>query len=215
MTEIIFERNPENAKTMAAYMKNLFPFAGVPAPARKASSKQLLKESKQWPVADILTAVDQYYHKSEREYHYLAIDLATANVQRLSFEEMQWFKPYVTENVWWDSVDAWRKFFGLWGASHFEELPALFDLFYGDENFWNRRVAINLQLMYKEKTDTELLKKAIIYDRTTEEFFIQKAIGWSLRQYSKVEPKWVAEFMEQVTLSPLATREGSKYLPKE
>lgn len=49
--------------------------------------------------------------------------------------------------------------------------------FYGAENFWNRRVALNLQLMLKEKTNQDLLKKAIIYDRTTEEFFIQKRLA--------------------------------------
>lgn len=99
-------------------------------------------------------------------------------------------------------------------ALHLIELPTIFELFYGAENFWNRRVALNLQLMLKEKTNQDLLKKAIIYDRTTEEFFIQKAIGWSLRQYSKTNPQWVAELMKELVLSPLAQREGSKYLAK-
>lgn len=85
--------------------------------------------------------------------------------------------------------------------------------FYGAENFWNRRVALNLQLMLKEKTNQDLLKKAIIYDRTTEEFFIQKRLP-SLRQYSKTNPQWVEELMKELVLSPLAQREGSKYLAK-
>jgi hypothetical protein len=55
--------------------------------------------------------------------------------------------------------------------------------------------------MLKEKTNQDLLKKAIIYDRTTEEFFIQKAIGWSLRQYSKTNPQWVEELMKELVLS--------------
>ena len=68
------------------------------------------------------------------------------------------------------------KIFGSWVALHLTELPTILP-FYGAENFWNRRVALNLQLMLKEKTNQDLLKKAIIYDRTTEEFFIQKRLA--------------------------------------
>ena len=158
--------------------------------------------------------IEAYYQKTEREYQYVAIDLALQNVRRFSLEEVVAFKAYVPQKAWWDSVDAWRKFFGSWVALHLTELPTIFALFYGAENFWNRRVALNLQLMLKEKTNQDLLKKAIIYDRTTEEFFIQKAIGWSLRQYSKTNPQWVEELMKELVLSPLAQREGSKYLAK-
>lgn len=66
--------------------------------------------------------------------------------------------------------------------------------------------------MFKEQTDTELLAQAILADLTTEEFFIQKAIGWALRDYSKVNPDWVRNFMQQHSLSKLALREGSKYI---
>ena len=214
MDEIIFTKNEEKSQQMAAYMKNLFPFAGVPAPTRAAMEKELLKASKKLPFADLFELVNVYYEKPEREYQYVAIDLATVNVKRLSLEEVLQFKPLVIEKAWWDSVDAWRKFFALWGASHFEEMPRLFDAFFGEKDFWHRRIAINLQLLYKDRTDTELLKKAIIYDKTTDEFFIQKAIGWSLRQHSKTNPQWVQELITTMELSPLAVREGSKYLPK-
>lgn len=214
MKEVIFPENKEKAQQMAAYMKNLFPFAGVPAPQRTMLQKELLKESKQFSYEELFELITYYYQKSEREYQYIAIDLATVNVKRLSFDEMVRFKPFVVEKAWWDSVDSWRKFFALWGSYHFDEMPHLFNAFYGEADFWHRRIAINLQLLYKEKTNTTLLKKAIIYDKTTDEFFIQKAIGWSLRQHSKIDPKWVKELIAVTDLSPLAVREGSKYLPK-
>jgi 3-methyladenine DNA glycosylase AlkD len=214
METVVFVKNEEKAAQMAAYMKNLFPFAGIPAPERSAMQKDLLKASKQLTVEALVELVRVYFNKPEREYQYVAIDLVTTNVKRLSFDEVLLFKPLVIEKAWWDSVDAWRKFFALWGAHHYEEMPQLFEAFFGEENFWHRRVAINLQLLYKEKTNTELLKKAIIYDKTTDEFFIQKAIGWSLRQYSKTDPKWVQTLIKSIELSPLAVREGSKYLPK-
>lgn len=214
MSELIFPKNAEKAEQMAAYMKNLFPFAGVSAPQRAVLEKELLKASKKYSFNELLDLVHFYYAKSEREYHYLAIDLAITNVKRFSLEEVLQFKPLVIKHAWWDSVDSWRKFFGLWGIGHLAEVPQLFDAFFGEIDFWHRRIAINLQLLYKEKTDLALLKKAIIYDKTTDEFFIQKAIGWSLRQYSKTDPEWVKELIETTQLSPLAVREGSKYLPK-
>ncbi|MGM0218814.1 DNA alkylation repair protein [Enterococcus sp. AZ126] len=214
MNEVIFPKNKDKAEQMSAYMKHLFPFAGIPAPERAILEKELLKASKKLSFSELFDLISFYYNKREREYQYVAIDLATANYKRFSFEEMLRFKPFVVEKVWWDSVDAWRKFFGLWGFHYLEEMPQLFDAFFGEENFWHRRIAINLQLLYKEKTNTVLLKKAIIYDKTTDEFFIQKAIGWSLRQHSKIDPSWVEDLIKSTDLSPLAIREGSKYLPK-
>ena len=57
-----------------------------------------------------------------------------------------------------------------------------------------------------------MLAQAIEYDRTTPEFFIQKAIGWALRTYSKTDAAWVRDFIATHELSKLAVREGSKYL---
>ena len=84
-----------------------------------------------------------------------------------------------------------------------------------DENIWVRRVAIDHQLLFKEKTDEELLGKIIQNNLGSKEFFINKAIGWSLRDYSKTNPQWVAGFIEEhrEKLAPLSIREGSKYLP--
>ncbi|WP_430602973.1 hypothetical protein IGJ02_000301 [Enterococcus sp. DIV0724b] len=214
MNKVVFPKNKEKAEHMAAYMKNLFPFAGVTAPERAVLEKELLKESKKLPFIELFDLISFYYHKPEREYQYLAIDLATVNVKRFSFEDVLHFKPFVIDKAWWDSVDSWRKFFGLWGFQNLEEMPQLFEAFFGEKDFWHRRIAINLQLLYKEKTNTVLLKKAIIYDKTTDEFFIQKAIGWSLRQYSKTDHLWVQTLIKTTELSPLAVREGSKYLPK-
>ena len=84
-----------------------------------------------------------------------------------------------------------------------------------DQDFWLRRIAIDHQLMRKEKTDTDLLEKVILNNLGQSEFFINKSIGWSLRNYSKVNPDWVGAFIDryQEQLSPLSIREGSKYLP--
>ncbi|MDN5951167.1 MAG: DNA alkylation repair protein, partial [Loigolactobacillus coryniformis] len=95
---------------------------------------------------------------------------------------------------------------------HPEQKAAIFQLFYQSPNLWERRIALTLQLKEKDAVDTIMLTQAILFDQYTDEFFIQKAIGWALRQYSKFAPDWVMQFLNTHQLSNLAVREASKYL---
>ena len=83
-----------------------------------------------------------------------------------------------------------------------------------DKNIWLRRIAIDHQIGLKEKTDTELLNKILINNFNEKEFFIAKAIGWSLRDYAKTNPNWVIEFLEtyQNQMQNLSIREARKHL---
>ena len=207
---------PENAQEMAAYMKNHFPFLGVAAPERKKLERPLLMESKNWDWSTLQQIIQFYYGQPEREYHYVAIDLAERNKKRLTADQLNELLYLVAQKQWWDSIDAWRKVYGDWCFAHQETLPEVFSWFYGHEDFWFRRMGINLQLKFKDQTNTQLLQQGIEADLATNEFFIQKAIGWSLREYSKTDENWVREFIEShQELSPLAFREGSKYLMKQ
>ena len=58
----------------------------------------------------------------------------------------------------------------------------------------------------------ELLTGLIDQFKSNKEFFIQKAIGWSLRQHSKFDAENVRIYLEQSGLEGLAKREASKYL---
>lgn len=82
------------------------------------------------------------------------------------------------------------------------------------DNIWIKRVAIDFQQDYKSNTDVEILEKIIVTNLGSHEFFINKAIGWSLRDYSKVNPEWVADFIERYRekMAGLSIKEASKYL---
>jgi len=211
--DLILKGDFEQVAYMENYMKNKFKFLGVPKPERAKQTKDFLKESTKLDSATLFGLVSYYYHLEEREYHYLAIDLIQKNYKRLTKDEIQAYIPFVSKHAWWDSVDAWRKVFEEWLLLYPENLKEFANLFLTSDDFWQRRVGINLQLHAKEKTNTKILEKAILFDLETDEFFIQKAIGWSLREYSKTNPDWVAKFINKHTnLSKLAIREGSKYL---
>ena len=83
-----------------------------------------------------------------------------------------------------------------------------------DGNFWMRRAAIDHQRGMKDKTNPELLAELIEMNLGSKEFFINKAIGWSLREYSKTDAKWVAHFLDthRAEMAHLSVSEASKYL---
>lgn len=205
---------PANAAPMAKYMKNQFPFVGVKTPARLTQSKALLHASLQVPTPAVMAWSKALYRRPEREYQYVAIDLAKHNWRRFSVAELLTLRPLVVAKPWWDTVDAWRVVYGRAADAESAVKRQLFEVFEGSDNFWERRIALNLQLMSKDQTDLSMLQQAILRDRETPEFFIQKAIGWALRQYSKTDPQWVRTFISGHQLSKLAVREGTKYIDR-
>ena len=80
---------------------------------------------------------------------------------------------------------------------------------------WTRRAALVFTLPWaKEKRDPERMLEwaaRLVDDR---EWFIQKAIGWWLRELSKRDPKRVRRFLTEhgKRLKGVAKREATKYL---
>ncbi|KRL55468.1 DNA alkylation repair protein [Paucilactobacillus oligofermentans DSM 15707 = LMG 22743] len=212
MDKIVLIGDAASKTGMEKYMRNQFPFVGVPKPERVNQTKSYIKQSKIVPVDELIETINELYYRREREYKYLAIDLIQANYQRFTFENMVVIAQYFQEKPWWETVDTLRVPFGKYMLLHPEITAKIFNIFSGNDDFWMRRVAITMQLSFKEKTDTKILTEMILPDRATDEFFIQKAIGWALRDYSKINPDWVRKFIEKNELSKLAVREGSKYL---
>ncbi len=81
-------------------------------------------------------------------------------------------------------------------------------------NIWLIRTSILFQLKYKDKTDTDLLATMIEENAGTGEFFIDKAIGWVLRQYARTDEEWVLDFLDTHTLAPLSIKEAEKHLKR-
>lgn len=204
-------RNTEQAEPMAKYMKNLFPFLGLKKPERAVLSKEFLKERKKDIKID-LNFIFKCYDLPEREFQYLAIDYMDKVKDLFIPDDMENIEQLLIMKSWWDTVDSINKIVGYVAMKFPEVKENIISKWIESDNIWLNRVSIIFQLRYKEKTDTEFLKKAIIHNSETTEFFINKAIGWALREYSKTDRKWVENFIEQNSLDPLSVREGSRYL---
>ena len=197
---------------MKKYMRNLFDFYGIQTPKRKALYKDFLKEEKKAKTID-WNFLDECYNDPHREFQYLVYDYLLALNDYLTYEDIPKIRKYVKTKQWWDTIDFLDKVIGNIGLKDSRVDDEMLK-WSKDDDFWIRRLAIDHQLGRKEKTNAELLKQIIINNLGSDEFFINKAIGWSLRDYSKTNPKWVKEFISKYKdkMDKLSIKEASKYI---
>ncbi|WP_298516318.1 DNA alkylation repair protein [uncultured Kordia sp.] len=202
--------NAENQLQMQEYMRNLFHFHGIKAPLRKQLTKELVAEYKPFLQKNIRDVVTKLYNLPQREYHYTAMELYQKFLNK-KYEQTdgRFFTRMITTHSWWDSVDFLAKHvFGKYLLQFPEQKRKMLDYYSESDNMWLNRSAILYQLSYKNDTDEAELFKQCTLHKESEEFFIQKAIGWALREYGKVQPEAVLNFVKSVTLKELSEREA-------
>lgn len=204
----------ENKVPMENYMKNQFSFLGVKKPAREKLVKVFLNEEKQNFVEIDWDFVFKLWSMPEREFQYVAIDYINYFKNYLNIKDLNNIKYLVTNKSWWDCVDSLAKTLGYLVFKNPKLKDEVLNWSLAD-NMWLRRISIIQQIGLKDKTDLIFLEKVIINNLNSKEFFINKAIGWALREYSKVDGNWVGNFLEEYKdrgLSNLSIREASKYI---
>lgn len=207
------QRDPAQAIRMAAYMRNQFAFLGIPSPARRAVMREVLAGVVQ-PTGNELTAFAlALWARPEREYQYCACDLLARHAKRLDAGAIVLLETLITTKSWWDTVDALASnVAGPLVTSH-PELVAVMDVWSASDNTWLARTAILHQLGYKARTDPERLFRYCTLRAHESEFFIRKAIGWALRQYSKTDADAVRSYVAaHPQLSELSKREALLWL---
>jgi len=203
--------NPDDAVAMKAYMKNKFEFLGVKTPARRKLAKTFFKQQTD-SVID-WNFINEAWNNPYRELQYASLDYLESRKKLLIPSDLSHLKKLAQTKSWWDTIDFLDRLVGSIIA-RFPETKEIILAWSRDEDIWLRRLAIDHQLFRKEETDTELLEKILVNNLGQTEFFINKAIGWALRDYSKTNPDWVRDFIErhQAEMAALSILEGSKYL---
>jgi 3-methyladenine DNA glycosylase AlkD len=201
----------EKAAPMSAYMRGRFPFLGIPAPERKRLSRDFLKSPGRKTVD--WDFVFECWRRPEREFQYLAKDYLSKMAAVLTPSDIPNLRELAVTKSWWDTVDGLDVIVGAVALRY----PEVNDTLLGwsiDENFWLRRLAIDHQLTRRDKTDARLLERILVNNLGQAEFFINKAVGWALRDYSKTNPDWVRDFVERYRgeMAALSIREASKYI---
>ena len=210
--EMIQHKNEEQAQKMSKYMLNKFEYIGIKTPERREIFKNFFKEYKNEEKID-WEFVNKCWENKYREFQYVAADYLKNMKDKLTIDDIPKFKRLILEKSWWDTIDNLDMTIGALALkdSNVNKILMEWSL---DENIWLRRIAIDHQLLRKEKTNTELLEKILKNNLGQTEFFINKAIGWALRDYSKTNPEWVKNFIEEnkEKMAKLSIKEASKYL---
>ncbi|MBK9286369.1 MAG: DNA alkylation repair protein [Flavobacteriales bacterium] len=205
--------NAENAAAMSAYMKDRFPFFGIKAPQRR----ELVKEHSALygaPALDELPAIARSaFALPQRELHQVAVDLLMKHAKKLGPADLPLVEELITTKSWWDSVDGLAiHVAGVILKKHPKEIAKWNKRWIGSSDMWLNRTAILFQARWKEDTDQALLFANIDRHVGHKDFFIRKAIGWSLRELGATDPEAVSAFVRSRKLSPLSEREAMKHL---
>lgn len=207
--------NNENGLAMSKYMRDRFPFYGIKATNRKeigrvwiAQIPKDLPNEKRWEL------IEEMWSKEQRECQYVAIDWMNSwNKKFISESDSSKLRWLISNKSWWDSVDSIAgNYLGKYCQKFPNEAKQLIQEWRDSDNMWLQRSCLIFQLKYGKDVDFDLLKSLIRQFQPNKEFFIQKAIGWSLRQYSKFNPSAVRNFVKEINLQGLALREASKYI---
>lgn len=204
-------RNLELALPMSAYMRNQFDFLGIKTPLRTALLKKQFAEHQLPDPKNLAEEVWKLYELPEREYQYAAIALLEKMKKQLTVDDLPFLQKLIESKSWWDSVDsiAPRTLGYVIQIERTAGTSCMFEWSQA-QNMWTNRAAILHQLKYKQQTDTAALSRIILQHAESPEFFIQKSIGWSLREYAKTDADWVRSFVSQQALMPLSKREALK-----
>ena len=211
----LFEQNadPAQATPMKKYMRDQFEYLGIKTPQNAALQKRFYTQLGLPELSDLDEILRDLWSLPQREFQYVAMGLLGKFEKQLSAEFIDTIEYLIITKSWWDTVDALASHTV---GTHFKRFPKIRERtlknWRKSKNIWLRRTAILFQLGYKKETDFELLAEIINENLGSDEFFVNKAIGWALRQYAYIDPKVVEKFVKSTPLHPLSRREAMKHL---
>ena len=211
----LFEQNVDasQASGMKKYMRDQFEYLGIKSPQFKELMKAHITAHGLPPLAELDTVLRELWSLPQREFQYAANSLLGRMEKQLPSKLIKTMEHMLVTRSWWDTVDTISG--GPLGF-HFMRFPDVREKtvakWRSSDNFWLRRACILFQLNYKTETDFDLLCAIIRENLGSKEFFINKAIGWSLRQYARTDPNAVKKFVKATALHPLSRREAMKHL---
>jgi len=205
--------NSEIALQMGKYMRNLFPFYGIKSPMRTEIYRDFKKDNGIIPEINKDEIVKWCWHAPEREYQYFAMEFSRKSSKKESKDILNLYEHMIINKSWWDTVDfIASNLLGVYFTRFPEEIVPTTQRWMKSRNIWLQRSCLLFQLKYKTRINTDLLNSFILQLNESDEFFIQKAIGWILREYSKTNPDFVISYVSNNNLATLSSREALLWL---
>jgi len=207
--------NQEIALAQAKYMKNKFAFYGIKSPLRRELQKPFFVSKYLPKKIELELIVKELWLKPQRELQYFTQELVKKYTNQFEKKDIELFEFMIVNKSWWDTIDFISvNLVGTYFQMYPEQIAIYTKKWLESGNIWLQRSILLFQLKYKQQLDTERLSYIINNSLDTKEFFIDKAIGWILREYGKTNPIWVLEFVAKTKLSNLSKREATRLLVK-
>ena len=209
-------RDPATAAPMQAYMRDQFDFLGIPTPVRTALDREVVAGLDRPDETQLAQVANACWALPHREYQYFACGYMRKHIGVAGAGFIDVAQRLITTKSWWDTVDALAtRTVGPLVRAHPDRVATMDD-WIDHENMWLARTALLHQLTFKQATDVERLFRYCRRRASDREFFIRKAIGWSLRELTKTDPESVRAFLAEMgdELSPLSRKEAVKWLER-
>ncbi len=208
--------NEDNAFFMKKYMKGQYDYFGIKSPERREIMRNFLQKQGLPDVQNLNKIAKEFWQLPQREYQYVILEVLGKMAKKAEKERIDLYEYLILNKSWWDTIDYIAS--NLVGI-HFQKFPEQIqpytERWMDSGNMWLQRTSLLFQLKYKKATDLELLTDYILRLQGSKEFFINKAIGWILREYSKTDAAWVMDFVKNNQLAPLSHREALKWLNRK
>ncbi len=178
--------NVEKSISAKAYLLHQFEFFGIVTANRRKLSKDYMKCHTLTSLTELDSIVQSCFKLPQREYQYFAVELISFHKKIWQPSVIKIIEHCLVNKSWWDTVDhvaseCLTDYFKLYP----NKINSVTNRWNQSENIWLQRSSIMFQKAFKANTNTELLSKYILNCASSKEFFVQKAIGWALREYSK------------------------------
>lgn len=212
-------QNQKKAKKEKAYLKSPYDFYGVSVLDINAIIKSFRKKHPTLDKDSLFKICQILWKSNFHEEKTLAVKLLEAYDSYLSLKDMNMLEKMLEECTGWDHVDEIACHLVSAILKKNKKAFSFLKIWSNSENFWMKRSSLISQILLfrEQKGDKELffeIAQRLIFEK---EFFIRKAIGWSLREMSKTDPESVLEFIKkyQDKMSGLTFKEGSRKLPQQ
>ncbi len=213
-----FEENTNEAYAaqMKKYVRDKFDFYGIKSPLRKEIFREFYKT--QGPVPEDIKKeiITQLWNAPQRECQYVAMELLDKSVKKDNTAIIELYEMMILNKSWWDTIDyIAARLLGEFFKKHPHLINETTSRWMDSGNIWLQRCCLLFQLKYRDKLDTVLLDVFISRLKDSKEFFIRKAIGWILREYSKTNPSFVINYVDNNNMSNLSKREALLWMKRK
>lgn len=208
--------NKEIAHFMKKYMKGQYEYFGIKSPERRELKKNFLLQNGLPELSELNAITKECWKLPQREYQYFIMEVLEKLAKKAEAERIELYEHLLINKSWWDTVDYIS---AVLVGIHFQKYPQQIvpytEKWMNSGNIWLQRSSLLFQLKYKKNTDLALMTNYIQRLQGSKEFFINKAIGWVLREYSKTDPEWVINYVRDHQLAPLSRREALKWMERK